>query len=150
MFYINIHFFFFLRLVVPYENLNAESAFYWSWTCSKMKSIEAKQKTSFSELEPNGNDDDDLDYLDKLVPPLTVYCEYVQEYDEFFTTKNPFIKISNTFNLIKIIKSVFKKMEEECTEQSNQDNRKHIENVFITKQLINMFVYIDFSDPHGK
>ena len=41
-------------------------------------------------------------------------------------------------------------MNEESLDQSNEYNRKHIENVFITKQLINMFVYIDFSDPHGK
>jgi hypothetical protein len=41
-------------------------------------------------------------------------------------------------------------MEEQNLDQSNQDTRKEIENEFIIKQLIKMFVYIDFSDPHGK
>jgi hypothetical protein len=43
-------------------------------------------------------------------------------------------------------------MEEQNLDQSNQDTRKEIENEneFIIKQLIKIFVYIDFSDPHGK
>ena len=35
-------------------------------------------------------------------------------------------------------------------ENLNQDDRKYLENIFITKKLISMFSYIDFSDPHGK
>lgn len=109
--------------VISYENLNAESAYYWSWTCAKFKSLENNKKSKFFELD-KCTIDDDCDYLDKLVPSLTEYSGYLQ--------------------------NVFKQMNEESLDQSNEYNRKHIENVFITKQLINMFVFIDFSDPHGK
>jgi hypothetical protein len=59
--------------------LNAESAFYWSWACAKFKSLENNKKNKFFELDNCANDDD-CDYLDKLVPSLTEYSGYVQQY----------------------------------------------------------------------
>lgn len=60
--------------MIPCENLNAESVFYWSWTCGKIKTLEINRKNGLEQC-----DEDDCDYLDKLVPSLTEYCEYVQQ-----------------------------------------------------------------------
>lgn len=58
--------------VIGGENLNAESAFYWSWICAKIKSFETRK-------ERLNEDEDSEDYLDKLVPSLTEFCEYVHQ-----------------------------------------------------------------------
>ena len=82
--------------VIPLDKLDAESALYWAWMCQKAKSIVSDNDQS---LEPKPvsvtmatTDDDHAtlalksaavadseDFLDRLLPSLTEYCEYVTE-----------------------------------------------------------------------
>jgi hypothetical protein len=61
------------------------------------------------------------EYLDSLLPSLTELCEYTNQ-------------------VIKHIEHI----------ESEEDERLHLENLFIIEQLIKMFEYLDFSDVHGK
>jgi hypothetical protein len=61
--------------------------------------------------------------LDRLLPSLTEFCDYIQ--------------------------AAIRKFDSEKVEKPNE-NRLHMENAFILKQLVKMLLYIDFSDVHGK
>lgn len=113
--------------VIPLDKLDAESAYYWCWICNKCK-----------ENGPENGDNSDVqqdeqtltnkqiesdDYLDKLLPSLTEFCDYIQE--------------------------SIKKFDSDKLDKPSE-NRLHIENSFILKQLIKMLLYVDFSDVHGK
>jgi condensin complex subunit 3 len=126
------------KKVVPLDKLTAESAFYWTWVCSKCKVLHERDPGRVIDKVANGNDNDSLsshdgsdsqlesnydDYLDNILPSLTEYCTYIGE--------------------------VLKKFDAERIE-FEKDDRHQLENVFTMKQLMNIFSYIDFSDLHGK
>jgi hypothetical protein len=112
--------------------------FYWSWVCGKCKNIKsntANRKNNLAEVEDTDNDRtvpqnndrttqiESEDNLDRLLPSLTEYCEYVSK--------------------------LFKVYDTERIQKPN-DEKFQIETTFIIKQLFKMFLYIDFSDKHGK
>lgn len=67
--------------------------------------------------------------LDRLLPSLTEFCEYTNQ-------------------VIKHIQTV--ESDEAADGETRKDERLHMENLFIIKQLIKMFEFLDFSDVHGK
>ena len=68
------------RYVISDKNLNAESVYYWSWTCAKLKSLENNKENKYFGLNQCTNDkDEDCDYLKKLVPSLSVYSKYIKQ-----------------------------------------------------------------------
>ncbi len=57
------------RYVIESEKLTAENAFYWSWVCKKINSL--------LKLKSNQSNEKKYDYLDRLLPSLTEYCDYI-------------------------------------------------------------------------
>jgi hypothetical protein len=133
--------------LIPFEKLDPESVLYWSWVCSKCKN--ANVATSKDKADQNDVTDDENravpehstndtaatvsadrtiqieseESLDRLLPSLTEFCEY--------------------------IKKVFAQYDQEWVEKA-QDDKFQIETTFVVKQLFKMFMFIDFSDRHGK
>ena len=102
------------------EKLNAESVFYWAWICSVCKGKRASFEVDAEKAE---------ECLDNLLPSLTEFCEYTNQ-------------------VIKHIEHI--ESEADGDGEERKDERLHLENLFIIKQLIKMFEYLDFSDVHGK
>lgn len=123
--------------VIAKDKLDAESAFYWHWICSKCK-VDDKQGKSEQQdaTQRKGNDSNEVNdsknnqvdmtlriegenLLDnELLPSLTYFCDYVED-----------------FLLTKL---------------ESGENDQLIDNEFVMKQLVNMLSMIDMSDPHGK
>ena len=127
--------------MIPFEKLDPESVFYWSWVCGKCKNINGEKQDKNTEPDsteidhendsdrtvPQTNDKtnqiESEDNLDRLLPSLTEFCEYISK--------------------------IFKNFDQERLEKQN-DEKFLIETTFIVKQLFKMFLYVDFSDKHGK
>lgn len=77
--------------MIPFEKLDAESVFYWSWICEKCKGASPSPKEDGNNKAANhiGDTAEDVnemdkekqieseDHLDRLLPSLTEYCEYL-------------------------------------------------------------------------
>jgi condensin complex subunit 3 len=110
--------------VIPLDKLDAESAYYWCWICNKCKenTPDNEEQQHDEETLTNKQIESD-DYLDKLLPSLTEFCDYIEQ--------------------------SIKKFDADKLDKPSE-NRLHLENSFILKQLIKMLLYVDFSDVHGK
>ncbi len=67
-----------LRHVISLEKLDAESVFYWSWVCNKCKSLTANQQQLAND-QNNTQIAEAEEILDRLLPSLTEFCDYLQQ-----------------------------------------------------------------------
>ena len=123
--------------MIPPEKIDPESIFYWSWVCGKCKNLNSDKEATSADAGDDADPDSDRtvpsndkthqiegeDNLDRLLPSLTEFCEYVSK--------------------------IFHAYDQERVEKQD-DEKFQIETTFIVKQLFKIFLYIDFSDKHGK